>query len=100
MKQYIESCTAEEIENIIKIRLNMEEFKCNFKGRSIEVDCPLCGEQKDTTEHVFECKTIKSMLGKIDLTSEDIEKEDIKTLKKVDRFFKQVMTIRKQLDRD
>ena len=51
-KEYIEVCTTHEIENIIKMRLNMQIFKCNFKGKDKETECPSCKEEQDTTEHV------------------------------------------------
>ena len=99
-KEYIEVCTTNEIENIIKTRLNMQEFKCNFKGKDKEIECPLCKEEPDTTEHVFECKVIKRVLETRETRCRDVESEDIKVLKKVSRLMGKAKEIREQLSRN
>ena len=98
-KEYIEMCTTNETENIIKTRLNMQAFKCNFKGKDKEIECPVCKEEEDTTEHTFQCKVIKRILGNEELRWRDIESEDIKVLKKVSKFIEQVKEIREQLSK-
>ena len=49
--------------NIMKLRLNMIEVKCNYKGQNNGEVCGLCGVERDTTEHLFECEVIKNRVG-------------------------------------
>ena len=86
-KEYIEMCTTNEIENIIKTRLNMQAFKCNFKGKDKEIECPVCKEQPSTHFNY------KRILGNEELRWRDIEIENIKVLKKVNKFIGQVKEI-------
>ena len=46
------------VRNIMKMRLNMLELKCNYKGTSNSNACNLCGVELDTTEHLFSCQEI------------------------------------------
>ena len=96
-KEYIEVCTTNEIENIIKTRLNVQVFKCNFKGKDKEIECPLCKEEQDTTEHVFQCEAIKRILGMKEMRCKDIVSEDVKVLKKVSQFMEKAKEIREKL---
>ena len=50
-------CTREETTDIMRIRLNMIESKCNFKNGMKEGDlmCPICNDYQDTTEHIGQC---------------------------------------------
>ena len=50
--------------NIMKLRLNMIEVKCNYKGQNNGEVCGLCGVERDTTEHLFECEVIKNKVGR------------------------------------
>ena len=53
-KDYFEG-ELKSIIALLKVRLNMVESKCNFKGRyGNNLGCELCGLE-DTTEHIFEC---------------------------------------------
>ena len=46
-------CMREETTDVMKIRLNKIENKCNFKNGMKEEDlmCPMCNDYQDTTEH-------------------------------------------------
>ena len=96
-KENIEVCTTNEIENIIKTRLNMQALKCNYKGKDKEFECPLCKEEQDTTEHIFKCKVIQRILGTNEIKCKDVESEDIKVLKKVSQYMTKAREIREQL---
>ena len=96
-EEYIEVCTTHEIENIIKTRLNMQVFKCNFNGKDRVTECPSCKEEQDTTEHVFQCKAIKQIIGMKEMRCKDIESDDVKELKKVSQCMDKAKEIRKQL---
>ena len=49
----------------MKLRLNMLELKCNYKGVSKDLKCDLCKVENDTTEHLFTCQIIKNALPEI-----------------------------------
>ena len=51
---YLTNTYNEDARLAMKIRLNMMEWiEDNF---GCEASCPLCGEEQDTTEHVFVCE--------------------------------------------
>ena len=55
---YLKEIYNEEARKAIKIRLNMVEWiDGNMGGGS---KCPLCGNDGDTTEHVFRCETVEN----------------------------------------
>ena len=57
-KNYIIEERGNKIIKIMKIRLNMAECRCNYKGMyGNEIMCPLCQEEEDTTEHLLQCKS-------------------------------------------
>ena len=53
------------IKGIMKIRLNMLELNCNYKGTNRNETCGLCKRGKDTTEHLFECSEIRKIVDKV-----------------------------------
>ena len=72
LKPYIKNLEFKECITIIKLRLNMIETKCNFKGNYINNKlCEICQENIDTTEHLFECKKLNNI-------NWQFKKEDIK----------------------
>ena len=59
---------------ILKLRLNMLELKCNYKGEhKNNLACDLCKTGIDNTEHLFECIEIKKALKvpKIDIIKDE-----------------------------
>ena len=62
-REYIKICTREETTDIMRIRLNMIETKCNFKNGVKEEDlmCPMCDDYQDTTEHAGQCIEVKKI---------------------------------------
>ena len=59
----------DECVTLLKLRLNMTETKCNYKGKfQNDLSCPLCKTALDTTEHLIECQGL-NVLNKITLTS-------------------------------
>ena len=60
-KEYMKYCDAEEIARILKVKLNMCNISANFgKPES----CRVCKQEMETTEHLFECEAVGSMIGK------------------------------------
>ena len=53
------------IKGIMKIRLNMLELNCNYKGANRSETCGLCKGGKDTTEHLFECSEIRKLIDHV-----------------------------------
>ena len=53
------------VKGIMKTRLNMLELNCNYKGEKISETCDLCKREKDTTEHLFECREIRRCLDDV-----------------------------------
>ena len=47
----------------MKARLNMLELKANFRGKYGDALCDLCKNNEDSTEHLFECEKLISLLG-------------------------------------
>ena len=70
-EKYLEELQFNESIEMIKIRLNMIETKCNYKGKfKNDLMCEVCKEDIDTTEHILECR-----MNNVNITS---TAEDIK----------------------
>ena len=51
-------------QDIIKIRLNMEELKSNYKNKKgADLSCPLYEAEEDTTEQVLRCTKVQRHQG-------------------------------------
>ena len=55
----------------------MQAFKCNLTRKDKEIECPVCKEEEDTTEHTFQCKVMKRILGNEEMRWRDVESENI-----------------------
>ena len=56
-KSYINDLQYQDTITMIKIRMNMIETKCNYKGKfKNKLICDMCEEESDTTEHILQCK--------------------------------------------
>ena len=60
---YIKNLRIKDTSIIMKARLNMLELKANFRGKYEDVVCDLCLEGEDNTEHLFECKKLRRLMG-------------------------------------
>ena len=57
-ESYIDNLQYNDTISMIKIRLNMIETKCNYKGQFKQnLLCDMCKKENDTTEHILQCKT-------------------------------------------
>ena len=45
----------------IKSRLHTWELKKNYPREEEDMKCPICNQKEDTTEHVLECQTAKTV---------------------------------------
>ena len=59
-KNYIEELEYKDCVTMLKVRLNMVEVKCNFKGNFNDKTCQICKQKQDTTEHLLECSKFDS----------------------------------------
>ena len=91
-KEYIEKLGYLEAKAIMKLRLNMIEVKCNYKGQYKEHRCQ-CQESEDTTEHLFNCKQIKSKIKNIP-SAESIKESDKESCTQLAKFVKNAMNIK------
>ena len=72
-KEYLSKLEFNKSIDMLKIRLNMIETKCNYKGSyKNNIKCELCLEENDTTEHLINCKMLTTNIN--NTTIDDIKK--------------------------
>ena len=87
IENYIDKVNYDECVTVLKLRLNMIETKCNYKGKfQNDLSCPLCKTALDTTEHLIECQGLK-VVNKITLTS-NISNPNVELAKSVKKAIK------------
>ena len=62
--QYLKTLGTKDAITILKTRLNMLDIKANFRGKYRDETCDLCETEEDSTEHLFNCEKLKSLLNK------------------------------------
>ena len=60
-KEYMDELEAKEAMLIMRARLNMLELKGNYRSMYKDGICDLCGEEEESTEHLFDCKTLQGI---------------------------------------
>ena len=55
-KEYIKNGNADDIKDILKIRLHMWDVKKNYPKNDTDTICPICKKEEDATEHVLDCE--------------------------------------------
>ena len=58
MKEYIKNGNADDIKDILKIRLHMWDVKKNYPQNDTDTICPICRKEEDITEHVLDCEVV------------------------------------------
>ena len=58
MKEYIKNGNADDIKDILKIKLHMWNVKKNYPKNDTNTICPICRKEEDTTEHVLDCEVV------------------------------------------
>ena len=77
-KEYLKKLDFNNCIMMIKIRLNMIETKCNYKGNFKDnIKCEICKSEDDTTEHLLRCTNITEIQN----ITEKISKPDINIVK-------------------
>ena len=85
-KKYLEELTFEDTIEMMKLRLNMIEVKCNYKGMyKNNLRCDVCKSSDDTTEHILQCKqtgvSITEIIEEIKQPSNSVIREVNKVMK-------------------
>eukprot|EP00794_Sanderia_malayensis_P017758 gene17758-19531_t len=62
-EKYITKTDPKTAKNIMKLRLNMIKVKANYKGTNRTIECPACGNEEETTEHIFKCNNYQKLVG-------------------------------------
>ena len=62
MKEYIENVNTDDIKDILKIRLHMQDVRKNYPKNDTDTIYPICRKEEDTTEHVLEVEFEKGKL--------------------------------------
>ena len=66
-KQHISELGVKRCKMMMKIRLNMIETKCNYKGIFKDnLKCEICKLENDTTEHLLKCTSNELMQNNVD----------------------------------
>jgi len=60
-KAYLEKCHSSIAYQILKIRLNIENVKCNFKGQHNNLLCDMCKRREEATENALLCTQIEGI---------------------------------------
>ena len=92
--------TPELVEILFKFRTRTYAVKNNFRNNYINTNltCPLCQQQQDDQQHIFECITIRQQHNKTIIHShDDIYSEDTDTLLSVAREIQQLVKLRELL---
>ena len=61
-EEYIKKLTMKETATIMRLKLNMVETKANFPTGD-DRRCIMCGEDDETTEHLFKCTRYRHLTG-------------------------------------
>lgn len=92
--------TPDLVEILFKFRTRTYAVKNNFRNNYINTNltCPLCQQQQDDQQHIFECITIRQQHNKTIIHShDDIYSEDTDTLLSVAREIQQLVKLRELL---
>ena len=95
-KEFIMEGEHDEARKMMKIRLNMIETKSNFKGnfRNGDYKCPLCKNENDETEHLYECQEIENVIDKKKTTIKSISSEKLTEQRRVMKYIENAMMLR------
>ena len=92
-KEYLEKVGFTEARLMMKVRLNMIEVRSNYKNQYQDLRCSLCKVETDSTEHIFECKSI-AMNGEYSMAKEIIYSEEGKVTRESIQYLKKVMELK------
>lgn len=87
-EEYLKLHDTNTVVSILKIRLNMIDLKCNYKGYYMnDLKCSVCKEHPETTEHMFKCIVAERVIRNNDKTDiNDMLSDDVERLLKLNRY--------------
>ena len=93
-KKYLDDLEYQDSITMLKVRLNMIETKCNYKGNFKENEmCQICQAERDTTEHLLVCQKFQTEIQY--MSSEDMNIENPN--EKLAKFIKYMIKSRENL---
>ena len=55
-KKYLQECDGNTIQDVVLIKLHMQQVNCYYKRDSTDTKCPICKKSEETTEHMLKCE--------------------------------------------
>ena len=65
---------------LLKLKLNMDDIKANYKGKYESISCRRCGESEETMEHIWQCRKFRRKLPDV----KNILTQNAKKLKEIE----------------
>ena len=88
-KEYLNNMDLQNIKKILRTRLHMTKLPGNYKGRG-EGTCVLCSVEKGSTEHYFQCPSVRQLVEAWEVERSDLESLETSTMKTVANFLEKV----------
>ena len=88
-KKYLDDLEYQDSITMLKVRLNMIETKCNYKGNFKENEmCQICQAERDTTEHLLVCQNFQTEIQYMSSEDMNIENSNEKLAKFIEYMIK------------
>ena len=95
-EEYVKKLSMREVATIMKLKLNMVETKSNYPTGE-DRTCIMCGNEDETTEHLFKCPRYRQLTGHNLVWSDDGEHwTDLQWLSKAARITERIEEIRER----
>ena len=88
-KKYFSMMNMTEMKQVIRVRMHMSKLPGNYKEGGDGM-CPLCNEEKGSTEHYFECTNTKRLAGEWGAKKEHLVSQEPNVMKRVANFIEKV----------
>ena len=82
--------SLKEAKKILKSRLHMVKFPCNYRGSDANELCWFCGAEDIKTEHYFKCKGTQQLHNIWSVNESDLSSKNTNRLSKTSRFLELV----------
>ena len=95
-EEYVKKLNMKEVSTIMRLKLNMVETKSNYPNGD-DRRCIMCGEEDETTEHLFKCPKYRTLSGhKLVWSDEGEHWTDLSWLKEAAQVVERIEEIRKR----
>ena len=79
--------SGDEVTDILKTKLHMNLFRGNYKHEGGSIECRLCRNEEETTEHIFtNCHILRAVRERIEVTENTLESDQKDECEKIVRF--------------